>query len=129
MEVRFSNCFYTGFGLLYAACEATGFKYFERPINVASFFFAYNEVFTPEFILLHRSFRKAGKLPRLGVEKRLFLVISQYVSKARKRALYDNQYRLRLGRAYRAVRDKERRDVEKLNKHRPDWRKVWMILA
>lgn len=130
LEIKFGGCFYTGFDYLYSAVEQFGFAYFERPINLLSFFFANNEMFSPEFICLHKSFRKMLKQQEslLGVERKLAHVICEYVSAVRRRARTDNHYHRRLGRAYRAVREKEGGDIEKQRKNLRNWKRVWLLL-
>jgi len=130
LEVKFGGCFYQGFDYLYTAVKKFGFAYFERPVNLLAFFFAHNDLFTPEFISLHKSFRLAlEEYPNLhGVEKNLVRVICEYVSSVRRRAKIDPFYHGRLAHAYKEVRNKEGVDIEKFRHHKSQWKRVWLLL-
>ena len=130
LEVKFGGCFYQGFDYLYMAVKKFGFAYFERPINLLSFLFAHNDLFTPEFISLHKSFRHMIEdYPNLhGMEKDLARVVCKYVSAVRHRAKIDPFYHGRLAHAYKEVRNKEGRDIEKFSHHKSQWKRVWLLL-
>lgn len=130
LEIKFGGCFYHGFDLLYSAVKHFGFAYFDRPINLLSFFFAHNDLFTPEFISLHKSFRHMleNKENLYELEKKVARVICEYVSGVRRRAKIDPFYHGRLAHAYKEVRNKEGRDIEKLRKHQSQWKRVWLLL-
>jgi hypothetical protein len=62
------------------------------------------------------------------LEKKVARVICEYVSGVRRRAKIDPFYHGRLAHAYKEVRNKEGRDIEKLRKHQSQWKRVWLLL-
>lgn len=130
LEVKFGGCFYTGFDLLYSAVKKFGFAYFDKSINLLGLFLSHNELFTPEFISLHKSFRHMIENYSYlqGVEKNVADVIIKYVSEVRQRAKTDPFYHGRLAHAYKEVRNKEGLDIAKFRRYESQWQRVWKLL-
>jgi hypothetical protein len=131
LEIKFGGCFYQGFDYLYTAVKKFGFAYFEEnPINLVTFFFSHNDLFTPEFISLHKSFRHMiENYSNLSpLEKDLARVVCEYVSTIRHRAKIDPFYHGRLAHAYKVVRNKEGETIEKFSRYKSQWKRVWLLL-